>query len=567
MEQANTAAADDAGEFFYASNDSQLGKARRWVWLSGAIGLLAMVVAARSSLPATLISGGFVLVVFVIIDAYLRHQLRAGRVAVAMTNEWIESPVFSGDGKRFRWADIASASVENVQGHPQLQLLLDASTGVADRREFLSGRNRARPTLLLNRFSAEEQGRLIAAVERRLRQQRPEAAEAVAGVRNAIAEEAAFQERLKQLAPIPWVLCFVIATNVIVWLATAIYGGNALQNSADKLLLWGGNAASEAQRGEWWRLLTATFLHGGMMHLVMNMIGLVGAGVTVERIYGHRLFLLVYLGSGLLGSALSLHFSAQAAVSVGASGAVFGVTGALLVAVFQHRHVLPKTFGKQTISSLGIFIVYALMQGFAKQGIDNAAHVGGLLAGCVLAFLLPERFELAHFVRHFRSRALAGLAFVVVATTGVAAMAPRAAVDQKRLFESQSVLMRGLSGFDAALKLVQQDAQAVKDGRMAEREADERSRTVHAPAFRAVQKDLSAAYLRPGDPREAFVRDIQRMSELLLESLAMESVYRDGSDKPEPTDPQRAAAIEQEVREIDTRLQKMLAAAKAPPKR
>lgn len=567
MEQANAAAAADAGEFFYGSNSSPLGKARRWLWLSGLIGLLATVATARGSLQATLISGGFVLAIFAVIDGYLRHQLRAGRVAATLTDEGIESPVFSGDEKRFRWADIAGASVENIQGHPQLQLLLAESTGVADRRDFLTGRNRARPTLLLNRFSAEEQGRLIAAVERRLRQQRPEAATAVAGVSNAIAEEAAFQERLKQLAPTPWVLCFVVAANVIVWLATAIYGGSVLQTSADKLLLWGGNAASEVQHGEWWRLLTATFLHGGVMHLAMNMIGLVSAGITVERIYGHRLFLLVYLGSGLLGSALSLHYSAQVAVSVGASGAVFGVTGALLVAVFQHRHVLPKTFGKQTISSLAVFIVYALMQGFAKQGIDNAAHIGGLLGGCVLAFLLPERFDPAHFARHFKVRAVAGLALVLAATTGLAAMAPRAAVDQKRLFESSALIARGMAGFDAAIKAVQQDAQAVQSGRMSERQADERSRAVHAPAFRAVLQDLSAAYLRPDDPREALVRDVRRMSELLLESLAMESVYRAGSDKPEPADPQRMTAIETELREIDARLQKLIAASQAQQKK
>ncbi len=138
----------------------------------------------------------------------------------------------------------------------------------------------------------------------------------------------------------------------------------------------------------------------------MNMVGLVSAGVTVERIYGRPQFALIYFGAGLAGSALRLHFSAQQAVSVGASGAVFGITGAFLVGVFQHRDKLPKTFSKQTLSGLSFFILYALAQGFAKQGIDNAAHIGGLLGGCLLAFILPERFDPIHFAATVRRSAL-----------------------------------------------------------------------------------------------------------------------------------------------------------------
>lgn len=111
------------------------------------------------------------------------------------------------------------------------------------------------------------------------------------------------------------------------------------------------------------------------MHVAMNMLGLYSAGIWVERIYGKRLFTLVYLASGLMGSVLSLYFSAQNAVSVGASGTVFGVTGAFLVAVAQNRSRLPKLFSQQTLSGMGLFIVYSLLQGFGTQGIDNAAHI------------------------------------------------------------------------------------------------------------------------------------------------------------------------------------------------
>jgi rhomboid protease GluP len=546
-----------AGDF-YSSGKSHLAKARRWLWVGTAFGVAISVLNAKGSIGTIAFSAGFVILLAVAIDLIFRRQLKTGKPLVSITDEAIESSILTSKEKRYRWTDIVGASVEAQQGVPRLELRLSETLGVSDKRSFWSGTNHARPSIPLGSFAPEEQERLLQAVGLRLQQGSSVSESNGPALHDAIAEDREFQDRLKSFAPITWVLWAIVGINVLVWLATAMGGGNVMQNSADKLLHWGGNAASEVQRGDWWRLLTATFLHGGVMHLVMNMIGLISAGVTVERIYGHRLFLLIYFGSGLLGSALSLHFSAQHAVSVGASGAVFGVTGALLVGVFQHRDKLPKAFGKQTISSLGIFIVYALMQGFAKQGIDNAAHVGGLIGGCLLAYLLPERFDLAHFARHFKARAITGVALVLVATAGVAAMAPRAAIDQKRLFESQGLFARGIASFESALKALQQEADSVKAQRMTERESDERSRSVHAPSFRRVLGELAAVYLRPGDPREPLLKEVKRMTELFLESLEMQSVYQEGSDKPEPIDPQRMAAIERELKGVNTRLTKLL---------
>lgn len=142
----------------------------------------------------------------------------------------------------------------------------------------------------------------------------------------------AFANRRRALARQPWVSYALVLLNVAVWLITLASGAALMQAPADKMLVWGGNAASEVQRGQWWRLLTAVFLHSGLMHLAANMVALLCAGPTVERVYGSHRFLLLYLGAGLAGSALSMHFSAQHATAVGASGAVFGVAGALLVA-------------------------------------------------------------------------------------------------------------------------------------------------------------------------------------------------------------------------------------------
>lgn len=545
-------------ESFYSSNASHLGKSRRWLWLSAALGLAISAASSKGSMGSFLFSIVFVALLIGAMDWFLRRQLKPGQALVTLSQEGVESPIFAGKTKRYLWKDLVSVSVESNQNVHRLQFVLAESLGLPDKRNFWNGLNDARPAISLSAFEPHMQEGLLQAINRRLQQRRSDAGLEPQSLVNPLTEEREFQERLKSFAPIPWITYLIIAINVLIWGVTVFYGAGLVQAPADKLLHWGGNAASAVQHGEWWRLLTATFLHSGVMHLAMNMLGLVGAGIIVERIYGHRLFALIYLGSALMGSALSLHFSAQHAVSVGASGAVFGVTGALLVAVFQHRKQLPKTFGKQTLSSIGFFIVYSLMQGFAKQGIDNAAHVGGLLGGCLSAFILPERFDMVHFKSTFTKRAIAALAIVGAATASLAAMAPRATIDQARIFASNEILAQSFKRFDEGLKTLQQEQISIKAGKLSELEADERSRTVHAPVFRRVADELSLVVLRPGDPREQFSKDIQRMAELFSESLAMETVFNQESKKLEPTNPERAAQIDEEIGRTSERVMKFL---------
>lgn len=538
---------------FFGSAKSLTGKARRWVWISLALTMVYIVVTNRSSGSTLMVMAVVVLGSGLAIDWFMKRALRPGEPLVVITDDAIEAPNFTGKHKRYAWKDIAEVSVETREGHPCLVFKLDDSLGLKDRRGFFSGVNENRPSLPLGTFDDETRNRLLAEVDIRRASARP-GFRVEASLSEDNARITSFHEQLKALAPIPWALWAVVTLNVLIWLITLAQGGTVMANPADKLLLWGGNAASEVQRGEWWRLLSATFLHGSALHLAMNMIGLVGAGVLVERIYGRTLFLLVYLGSGLVGSAFSLHFSAQHSVSVGASGAVFGVTGALLVAILQHRSTLPKAFGKDAISGLSIFIVYALVQGFARQNIDNAAHIGGLVGGALLAFVLPERFDLAHFKQTFRTRSVLGAILIATATASLAALAPPAELDQRRLIESHPIMLRGTAAFDAAVKLVQKDAEDVKSGRMTPLEADERSRKVHAPAVRHALADMSQSYLRPNDPRVPMIADMNRLAELIAEGLEMPSGSIDEAGKPLPADPQRMAAIQAEMKVVGERL-------------
>ena len=506
------------------------------------------------------------LMIFGPLEWLFRRRLNIGKASVILDREAIESPVFSGKLKRYQWKDIVSVTLVSDQGGKRLRFELSELSGQPNKRNFWTGINYARPEIPLALFEPQEQEHLMEAVIQRLRRIRNNSAETAQPLLNSLTEEREFQERLKSLAPIPWVTYAIIAINVVVWVVTLANGASILNAPAEKLLVWGGNAASEVQRGEWWRLVTATFLHSGMMHIMMNMIGLVGAGITVERIYGHRLYCLIYLGSSLIGSALSLHFSAQHAVSVGASGAVFGVTGAMLVGVFQHRDKLPKSFGKQTVSSIGFFILYSLMQGFTHKGIDNAAHVGGLIGGCLLAYVLPERFDIEHFVRTLKSRAIAGIVISFVATVGLAAIAPIASIDQKRIFEGAAAFQRGLTGFDSAFMALQKEYEAKQAGKISAREIDERGRSIYSPMFKGVHQDLSQAYLAPTDPRLPLLNETKLITEIFIEMFEMPDVFTEGVAEPVPADPERAAVLEVKMKESLERLQKIMLDMKAKQK-
>lgn len=541
-----------ADEIFHVSKNSPLGKI--WRWMRWSIFFVAALVMASGKVTI-----GSMIVAIMVIEGMMKvftRQLSSAQPAVTLGSEGITSRLFSGKTKYYPWTAIKSISAPDDGLARRLQFELQASLGFADKRDFWTGLNHARPFIALNVLAVEDQERLFDAISRHLRQLQSQAASSFQIQANPFTEERLFQARLRSFAPLP-VACYgLIVVNCLVWLETVVMGAGLLHTPAEKLLVWGGNAASEVQRGEWWRLLTATFLHGGLPHVAFNMIGLASAGVMVERIYGRWQFLLLYLGSGMLGSGLSLHFSAQRAVAVGASGAVFGIAGALLIAMLQQRERLPKLLGKRTISALMFYICYALVQGFSQQGIDNSAHVGGLLGGCLLAYILPERLDIDQFRRYWQSRAVVGLGLTIVIVFALVQTAPRAAVDQKALFEGYARSKAAFLEFDSVVKALQREQAEVVAGKLGEKLADERSRTVFAPRMRRVVTAMAAIKLQPNDPLLPVLEDFKRTGELMLESLEMASVYQPGSDKPEPAEPKRAAAIEAELKQIAQRMEK-----------
>ena len=183
------------------------------------------------------------------------------------------------------------------------------------------------------------------------------------------------------------VTLLLIAANLLVF-GLMLGNGAGLWHAQNSIqLAWGANFGPATQDGQWWRLGSALFLHFGLIHLAMNLWALWDGGQLVERMFGHLRFIIIYLASGLCGNLLSLVIQGNEAVSGGASGAIFGVYGALLVFVWRERQQLnPGEFRWLFWGGLG-FSAVSITLGLVIPGIDNSAHIGGLIAGCLLGML------------------------------------------------------------------------------------------------------------------------------------------------------------------------------------
>jgi rhomboid protease GluP len=185
----------------------------------------------------------------------------------------------------------------------------------------------------------------------------------------------------------PRVTYALLAINVIIWLAMTAAGGST--NTA-VLIRFGAKANVLIANGQVWRLLTSIFLHIGLMHLFFNSYALFAFGIEVERLYGSARFLIIYLLAGLYGSLVSFAFGPN--LSAGASGAIFGLLGVMVAFFRRHREMFGE-WGRQRLLSLLGVAGFNLVLGFSVPGIDNLAHLGGLLSGVALGWLLVPEYQ------------------------------------------------------------------------------------------------------------------------------------------------------------------------------
>ena len=169
----------------------------------------------------------------------------------------------------------------------------------------------------------------------------------------------------------------ILLICIVMYIILGINSNNFFNIGINALVNFGGNNLLIVQSGEVWRLISAAFLHVSLIHLLVNMYSLVIIGTQVETFIGKFKFLFVYLISAICGNLLSLIFNEANIVSVGASGAIFGLMGALLYFGYHYRLYLSEAIKTQIIP----VIVLNLLLGFMVNGVDNAAHIGGLIGG------------------------------------------------------------------------------------------------------------------------------------------------------------------------------------------
>src|SRR5471032_1491201 len=201
-----------------------------------------------------------------------------------------------------------------------------------------------------------------------------------------------FQQRLIAVTPHVYVTPLLVAANVSVFAIMAVLGIKVLGSRAEEYLRFGANFAPLTTGGEWWRLFTCMFIHFGIVHLAFNMWALWDSGRLTERLLGNAWFATLYVFAGLCGSSVSMLWN-QDVISGGASGAVFGVFGALLAYMTVERGSIPPQTLNHLRVSTSTFVVYSLFYGFVQSGIDNAAHLGGLAGGFLLGLILARPLD------------------------------------------------------------------------------------------------------------------------------------------------------------------------------
>jgi rhomboid protease GluP len=188
----------------------------------------------------------------------------------------------------------------------------------------------------------------------------------------------------------PIVTYGLIVINVALYWLLYARGG---PDSETALRAMGALSPILIEHGQWWRLFTAIFLHASVPHILFNMVSLFAVGTLAERLYGSMRFLAIYLGSGLIGSLTSFTYAVVSGntnvLGVGASGAIFGVAGALLTVRYQRSDVIPQRLRQRISTSLLPLVAFSLIFAFLTPHVDNSAHIGGLIGGMLLSFVFP----------------------------------------------------------------------------------------------------------------------------------------------------------------------------------
>jgi rhomboid protease GluP len=300
----------------------------------------------------------------------------------------------------------------------------------------------------------------------------------------------------------------IFGANLAVFLATA-YASSSVMDFPGDVLVWGANVGPYTLSGQWWRLLSYMFLHGGLMHIAFNMWCLWDLGALCESLYGRWTFAAIYLITGIGAGIASVAWNPHV-FSVGASGAIFGLAGALIASFYLGEFSVPRAALSGTLRSLLFFAGFNLFFGQVVGGIDNACHIGGLIVGLILgamiALLAPQHDKPLRRAAMFLLVALAlvGSALGVQHWRGFSSRLGRAGTSERNMDQMISALKETIRERPADVQAHSALARAYfAKGELAQGE-DELKRVLQLqPQNTSARMNLGAAYLSQEKSKEA----------------------------------------------------------------
>ena len=365
-----------------------------------------------------------------------------------------------------------------------------------------------------------------------------------------------FGAALARATRTPRVVPVLIALNIAVFIALALAGAGVLSPHPAVHVRWGSNFGPLTADGEWWRLLTGAFMHYGVVHLALNMWVLWDAGRLAERLFGPAAFLFIYGGAAVFASLASIAWNPWVN-SAGASGAIFGVIGALVVYMADRSNGVPFAVMQAHRNSLLVFATYSILFGLIATGVDNAAHLGGLAAGMLLGWILgrpvlpqPE----GRSATRWGIAVAAGMIVAIALAAGIRNMGPEYRAEQAfrgaldRFAPASRTLLEEREGFGRALRKAQRTPAEVAAA------LEEQSRR-----WDAQREALATPRLAPGGSLPGLQTGLVRYATLQRDlTLLMAEVVRDGRAE-------RVAALkqaQQTLRTAETELEAALDAAR-----
>jgi rhomboid protease GluP len=300
-----------------------------------------------------------------------------------------------------------------------------------------------------------------------------------------------------------------LGANVMVFIAMVLASGPSLDFTGQVMVHFGANFGPFTLSGQWWRLLTYMFLHGSLMHIAFNMWCLWDLGALCESLYGRWTYAGIYLITGIAAGVASIGWN-PGVLSVGASGAIFGLAGALIASFYLGEFSVPRVAISGTLRSLLFFVGFNVLFGTLSPGIDNAAHGGGLVSGLIVGALIAR--VAPHPDKPLRR---AGILLFMVLIVGASALGiyrwRGSGIRFGSSMDAQRSVDRMIGELERRVKQSPQDASAhyalahayFNKGQFDEGQSELKRVLDLQPQNAKARMDLGATYLNQEHPREA----------------------------------------------------------------